>query len=198
VEGTAVRSGDRLQATRAGIAYVPGDRSLATLPNHDIRSNISVANLVDIATAGVPRLRRENARATTLAQRVRLAAPLTMALSSLSGGNQQKAIFARWMATDARVLLLHDPTAGVDVGARAEIHQRVRELAAAGNAVLVVSTDLPELVELTDRVLVLDRGEVVANLSGAAVTEPAMLAAMTSGLERTSQNPGQREMKESA
>jgi ABC-type sugar transport system ATPase subunit len=199
VEGTFVRSGDRLQATRAGIAYVPGDRSLATLPSHDIRSNISVANLADVATAGVPRRGRENARATKLAQRVRLVAPLTMALSSLSGGNQQKAIFARWMATDARVLLLHDPTAGVDVGARAEIHQRVRELAAAGNAVLVVSTDLPELVELTDRVLVLDRGEVVSELTGAEVTEPALLAAMTSGIERTGLHAVQQQgIKESA
>lgn len=183
VEGTAVASGDRVRAARAGIAYVPGDRSLATLPSHDIRTNISVASLMAVSVAGVPIPRREDAIVTALAARVRLTSAIGVALSSLSGGNQQKAIFARWMATDARVLLLHDPTAGVDVSARAEIHQRVRELAATGNAVLIVSTDLPELVELADRVVVLDRGCVVGSLAGDQITEPAILAAMTSGLE---------------
>ncbi|MFB2581457.1 sugar ABC transporter ATP-binding protein [Herbiconiux sp. P15] len=181
VEGTPIRSGDRLQATRAGVAYVPGDRSLATLPSHDIRTNISVSSLTALSVAGVPVRQREVSRVTALAERVRLTSAITVALSSLSGGNQQKAIFARWMATDARVLLLHDPTAGVDVGARAEIHQRVRELAATGIAVLVVSTDVPELCELADRVVVLDRGSVADSLEGDEITEPALLAAMTSG-----------------
>jgi ABC-type sugar transport system ATPase subunit len=171
-----------VKAVGAGVAYVPGDRSLATLPSHDITSNISIANLVEISVAGVPMPAKETARASKLAERVRLGSRLSVALSSLSGGNQQKAIFARWMATDARLLLLHDPTAGVDVGARAEIHQRVRELAAAGNAVLVVSTDVPELVELTDRVIVLDRGAIVDELEGDAITEPGLLSAMASGL----------------
>ncbi len=183
VAGTTVDSGDRLRATRAGIAYVPGDRSLATFSSHDIRTNISVASLPDVSVAGVPIARRENSKVTSLAARVRLTTAIGAALSSLSGGNQQKAIFARWMATDARVLLLHDPTAGVDVGARAEIHQRVRELAATGNAVLVASTDLPELVELADRVIVLNRGTVVDSLVGDQISESALLAAMTSGVE---------------
>jgi ABC-type sugar transport system ATPase subunit len=182
VSGVEVPSGNRVRAVQAGVAYVPGDRSLATLPSHDITSNISIASLVDISVAGVPVPRRETARAATLADRVRLGARLTVALSSLSGGNQQKAIFARWMATDARVLLLHDPTAGVDVGARAEIHQRVRELAAAGNAVLVVSTDVPELVELADRVIVLDRGTITDELVGDSITEHGLLTTMASGL----------------
>ncbi|MGC0368892.1 sugar ABC transporter ATP-binding protein [Microbacterium sp. SLBN-111] len=181
VEGLPLRSGDRLQAARAGVAYVPGDRGLAALPSHDIRSNISVSSLRGLAVAGVPNRARETETVTALAARVRLAAPISAALSTLSGGNQQKAIFARWMAADARVLLLHDPTAGVDVGARAEIHQRVRELAAAGVTVLVVSTDVPEICELADRVIVLDRGLAVAEISGDAISEPALLAAMTSG-----------------
>ncbi len=181
VQGAPLRSGDRLQATRAGVAYVPGDRGLATLPNHDIRSNISVSSLTGLSVAGVPVRRRELQVVTALAERVRLSSRIDVALSTLSGGNQQKAIFARWMAADARVLLLHDPTAGVDVGARAEIHQRVRELAATGIAVVVVSTDVPELCELTDRVVVLDRGSVSGVLDGDEITEPALLAAMTSG-----------------
>lgn len=181
VRGQELKSHDRITAVKAGVAYVPGNRTLAALPNHHIASNISIASLRTDATADVVLSRREHRRAARLAARVNLAGSLHRALSSLSGGNQQKAMFARWIATDATVLLLHDPTAGVDVGARAEIHQRVRDLAAAGNAVVVVTTDLPELVELCDRVCVVDRGVVVETLTGAAITENAVLAAMVRG-----------------
>jgi ABC-type sugar transport system ATPase subunit len=166
---------------RAGVAYVPGDRTLAALPNHTIVSNISIASLGAVATAGIVSPSREMKRSRLMADRVNLSGSLTRALSSLSGGNQQKAMFARWIATEATVLLLHDPTAGVDVGARAEIHQRVRELAAAGNAVVLVTTDLSELVELSDRVLAFDRGYVVEELTGDDISENAVLAAMTKG-----------------
>ncbi|MGN6325769.1 sugar ABC transporter ATP-binding protein [Pseudolysinimonas sp.] len=181
VGGAVLKSGDRLRAVQAGVAYVPGDRTLATLPSHDIASNISISDLRAVATLGVVSPRRERRLAAETAARVDLAGSLGRALSSLSGGNQQKAVFARWIATHARVLLLHDPTAGVDVGARAEIHQRVRELAADGDAVLLVTTDLPELVELCDRILVVDRGEVVDEIDGADASESGVLAAMTRG-----------------
>jgi ribose transport system ATP-binding protein len=181
VHGTELKSHDRISAVKAGIAYVPGDRTLATLPNHDITSNISLASLQEVSTNGVVVTRREQSRAAQMAQRVNLSGSLERRLSSLSGGNQQKAMFARWIATDATVLLLHDPTAGVDVGARAEIHQRIRELAAAGNAVIVVTTDLPELIELCDRVCVLDRGVVTETLVDDAITESGVLAAMARG-----------------
>jgi ABC-type sugar transport system ATPase subunit len=181
VEGQELKSNDRHQAVRAGVAYVPGDRTLAALPNHTIVSNISIASLGAVATAGIVSPSREMKRSRLMADRVNLSGSLTRALSSLSGGNQQKAMFARWIATEATVLLLHDPTAGVDVGARAEIHQRVRELAAAGNAVVLVTTDLSELVELSDRVLAFDRGYVVEELTGDDISENAVLAAMTKG-----------------
>lgn len=181
VGGRALKSNDRLGAVKAGVAYVPGDRTLAALPNHNITSNISIASLGAVSVAGITSPRRETRRAGALAERVNLSGALGRSLSSLSGGNQQKVMFARWIATDARVLLLHDPTAGVDVGARAEIHNRVRELAAEGNAVLVVTTDLPELVDLCDRVLVLDRGRVIRTIVDDEITEGEVLAAMTLG-----------------
>jgi ABC-type sugar transport system ATPase subunit len=100
-------------------------------------------------------------------------------IASLSGGNQQKALVARWIASEARVLLLDDPTAGVDVGTRPELHAQIRALAAAGAAVLLVSTDVDELAELPDRVVVFDRGSLVAELSGESLTPARTLAAMT-------------------
>src|ERR671934_125735 len=97
-------------------------------------------------------------------ERVRLRANPVAPISSLSGGNQQKAIVARWIASGARILLLDDPTAGVDVGTRPEIHREILELCAAGAAVLLVSTDVDELAELADRCVVFDRGAIVAEL----------------------------------
>ncbi|MBU2668167.1 sugar ABC transporter ATP-binding protein [Actinoplanes bogorensis] len=180
VREKALPSGDRVRAVRAGVAYVPGNRALAVLPNHDVRSNVSISNLPAYGKWGVPAPKRETATVRALTAAVRLDGALGRPISALSGGNQQKAVFARWMARDCAALLLHDPTAGVDVRARAEIHQRVRELAATGIGVLVVTTDLPELIELCDRVLVLDRGALVAELPGDGLTEPAVLAAMVS------------------
>ncbi|GGM25794.1 MULTISPECIES: sugar ABC transporter ATP-binding protein [Micromonospora] len=180
VAGGALPSGDRVRAVRAGVAYVPGNRTLAVLPNHDIRTNVSISNLRSFSRWGVPTGGRETTVVRRLMDAVRLTAAPGQTISSLSGGNQQKAVFARWMARDCTVLLLHDPTAGVDVRARAEIHQRVRELAATGLGVVVVTTDVPELVELSDRVLVLDRGALVADLPGAGLTEQAVLTAMVS------------------
>jgi ribose transport system ATP-binding protein len=100
-------------------------------------------------------------------------------ISSLSGGNQQKAVVGRWVAAGARVLLLDDPTAGVDVGTRPELHREILGLRDAGAAVLIVSTDIEELVSLADRVLTFDRGLVTAELSGDELTPARLLAAMT-------------------
>jgi ABC-type sugar transport system ATPase subunit len=100
-------------------------------------------------------------------------------ISSLSGGNQQKVVVARWIAAGARVLLLDDPTAGVDVGTRPELHREIIGLRDAGAAVLIVSTDIEELVRLADRVLTLDRGLVTGELSGDQLKPARLLAAMT-------------------
>ncbi len=99
-------------------------------------------------------------------------------VSSLSGGNQQKIVFARALASDCRVLLVDEPTRGVDVGAKREIHELVRQLAARGTAVLLVSSDLPELLALSHRVLVLRQGKLVDELARGEATPDAVLRAM--------------------
>jgi ABC-type sugar transport system ATPase subunit len=98
---------------------------------------------------------------------------------SLSGGNQQKIVVAKWLATAPKVLLLDEPTKGVDVGAKFEIHEMVRRQAAAGMAVLVVSSDLPEILALADRVLVMKEGSLQGELDGAAATEEAVMQLAT-------------------
>jgi ABC-type sugar transport system ATPase subunit len=99
----------------------------------------------------------------------------------LSGGNQQKVVFAKWLATDPTVMVLDDPTRGVDIGVRAEMHDVVRELAAQGRVVLVASSDLAELTELCDRVVVFQRGRVVAELSGDELTQQELSRSMNAG-----------------
>ncbi|KDV95423.1 ABC transporter family protein [Raoultella ornithinolytica 2-156-04_S1_C2] len=102
----------------------------------------------------------------------------------MSGGNQQKAILARWLGTDARLFILDEPTLGVDIGARSDIYQRTRELADRGRAVLVSSSDAPELLGLCDRILVMWRGELVANLPTRGLTLDALLATINGGQEQ--------------
>lgn len=99
----------------------------------------------------------------------------------LSGGNQQKVVLAKWLDADPAVLALDDPTRGVDVGARGELHGIVRELAGQGKVVLITSSDLAELVELCDRVVVLQHGRIVAALDGDWLTEPELSLAMNAG-----------------
>ena len=99
-------------------------------------------------------------------------------VSSLSGGNQQKVVFARGLAADCRILLVDEPTRGVDVAAKREIHDLVRQLAGQGTAVLLVSSDLPELLALSHRVVVLRQGRIVAELARDAATPDAVLRAM--------------------
>jgi monosaccharide-transporting ATPase len=175
VRGRPLSSGDPVGSVEADVAFLPGDRSLGTFPNHSVRHNVTVSALSGLF------VRREQERSTvaTLLDRVALRADGDAPISSLSGGNQQKALVARWIASGARVLLLDDPTAGVDVATRPEIHRQILRLRDAGAAVLLVSTDLEELVELADRVVTFDRGAVTGQLAGDDLSPARLLAAIT-------------------
>jgi ribose transport system ATP-binding protein len=175
IDGRSLALRRPARAVRAGVAFVAGDRSLSTFPSHSIRHNVGLPS-----TKGVfLRPRQERAALGELLARVGLRADMEAPISSLSGGNQQKAVVGRWVAAGARVLLLDDPTAGVDVGTRPELHREILGLRDAGAAVLIVSTDIEELVSLADRVLTFDRGLVTAELSGDELTPARLLAAMT-------------------
>jgi ribose transport system ATP-binding protein len=152
----------------AGIGFVPENRlAEAAFVDLSIAENISVAALSSVTVAGYVVPARERGNAKELIQRFAIKASSDKApLSSLSGGNQQKVVLARWLQRGPRVLLLDEPTQGVDVGARAEIHELVRRAAADGAAVLVVSSEFKEIVDLCQRAVLVSHGRIVGPFEG--------------------------------
>ncbi|HVQ92957.1 MAG TPA: ATP-binding cassette domain-containing protein [Mycobacteriales bacterium] len=179
------------RAARAhGIALVlPNWHPASAVREFDVRENVSLASLRRFASGGVVRRGRERQAALDWLADVDIRPRDPAKLYGLlSGGNQQKVIVARWLATRPRVMVLDDPTSGVDVGARAQIYQLLRAQAAAGVGILLCSSDSEDLVAVCDRVLCLVAGRVAAEISGSDVAEQAVLAAISAraggGLER--------------
>jgi ABC-type sugar transport system ATPase subunit len=176
VAGRRVRASVR-DAVAAGIALVPEERKtdglVLPLP---VRANTTLASLRSVTSGGWLSARREREAfdAEQRRLRIRTAGP-DQGTWQLSGGNQQKIVLAKWLRTRPRVLLLDEPTRGIDVGTKAEIYRIVRELAAAGMAVVVVSSDLPEVTGLAHRVIVCRQGQVVGELSGEDIAEEKVM-----------------------
>jgi ABC-type sugar transport system ATPase subunit len=148
-----------------GLVYLASDRKKTVLYDLDIVENITLSSLEKLASHGLLSLDREAAVAAEMTGRLRVASPsLRAPARALSGGNQQKVALLRCLAARPRALLLDEPTRGVDVGAKAEIHRALRSIAAAGTGIALVASELPELLELCDRAVVLARGRVVATL----------------------------------
>jgi ABC-type sugar transport system ATPase subunit len=177
LEQCAVHFGSPGDAIRAGIAMVPEDRkALALFSEKPLRWNVSMAKLPALRRFGFIGRSRERALATAQVERLRVRAPgLEAPVRVLSGGNQQKTVLGRWLATRPKLLILDEPTHGVDVGAKAEIAALVRSLAADGVAILLISSELPEVLELSDRVLVMRAGRLVATLDRAEASERAVM-----------------------
>ncbi|MBX5441417.1 MAG: ATP-binding cassette domain-containing protein [Solirubrobacteraceae bacterium] len=189
VNGRDVRIAGPVDARRAGIAFVPADRQREGLfGSLSVRENAAATSLDAYARGGLVRPSAERAAVAAQSAALAVKAPSPEAgVMTLSGGNQQKVVFARALLSDPDVLLCDEPTQGVDVGARVEIYALIRELADAGKAVVVCSSDALELEGLCDRVVILSRGSVVAELTGDEITEAAITgAAVTaSGARRT-------------
>ena len=171
-------------AVRSGVALVPGDRArVGLMLDKPVWDNVSVVSSGTLGRYGpLPGRRRLVAAAEDLVRRLRIRADSAHDLvGRLSGGNQQKVVFAKWLAAEPDVVLLDDPTRGVDVGAKADMHEIIRELAATGRVVLISSTDPDELVELCDRVAVFHRGRLCAELAGRELTQAALLHAEATG-----------------
>jgi ABC-type sugar transport system ATPase subunit len=179
--GREVRFGHPEDARRAGVALVPEDRKRLGLFSHmSVAENITLCMLHEAANAGVLRRGRERRMAEGVVSRLGVktagvAAPIT----SLSGGNQQKTIIGRWLLTRPTVLLLDDPTRGVDVGAKAELYRLMVQLCRDGLGIIVTSSELPELLTLSDRILVLCEGRLTAEFSRAEATEQRIMEAAT-------------------
>jgi len=172
---------------RAGLGLVPEDRQFSGLIfAQTLRENVS---LPEVAVGSLGRLRvargREREAAQTAVKTMRIvAAGIEADLQSLSGGNQQKVVIGKWLGPKPRLLILDDPTRGIDVGAKAEIHQFIRRVAGEGRGVLVVSSELPELLALCDRILVMREGRLTGELPGEGATEEAVMRLAVVGAER--------------
>jgi ribose transport system ATP-binding protein len=180
VDGTPLRAGHVGDAIEAGVGFVPANRARqGAMLTMNVRENLTLARLrsVQRRLGWIPR-RAERAEAQRWARAVDLRpADPERPLAQLSGGNQQKVVLARWLRTSPRVLVLDEPTGGVDVGAKTAIYELVRRAARQGAAIVVSSSDSKELAELCDRVLALDRGRLLGELCGAELTEEAVLHA---------------------
>jgi ribose transport system ATP-binding protein len=178
VDGAPIAAGDPAAAIRAGMAFVPADRRGAgAVMSMNARENLTLPHLRPLRRAlGGLQLRAERADAHHWGRRVGLRpAEPERALELFSGGNQQKLVLAKWLRTEPKVLLLDEPTQGVDVGAKVAVHELVGAAAAAGAAVLVSSSEIKELIRLCDRVLVLRDGDVAADISRADLTEARLV-----------------------
>lgn len=166
-----------LAAIRAGIGFIPEDRRHAGLVlKHTIRENMSLPSLPFLSRGGWLDLGREKTSMNELSKKLHMQmAGLEQPAGQLSGGNQQKIVVAKWLANRSKILLFAEPTRGVDVGARAEIYKLIHEQVAAGASVILFSSDLQEVIGMCDRVLVMRRGKVVAEV-GRGASEQRLLA----------------------
>ena len=188
IEGKQVSINHPGQAMELGIAYVPEDRGTQGLIRQmTVRENVSLAVLKMLANAPVVDRQAERDLAQRSIKQLNIRAYSTeQIVNKLSGGNQQKVVVSKWLASNPRVLIMDEPTRGIDVGAKAEIHRLMSELAQQGMAVLMISSELPEVLGMSDRILVMRMGRLVAEFSRAEATQENVGAAMMSDMQ-----PGQ-------
>jgi ABC-type sugar transport system ATPase subunit len=179
VDGRPVRMRRPGDAARLGIALVPESRKeQGLLMMRSVRENATLATLPRHATAGVIRRGEERRRAEELSERMGVKARSVKAeVGGLSGGNQQKVLFAKWLAIEPRVLIADEPTRGIDVGAKQQIHGLIADLAEAGMGVLLISSEIEEVLGLAHRVLVMRRGRIVEELVGDAASQERVMQA---------------------
>lgn len=177
LDGRPVRFNHPAQAKQAGVAMVTEDRKrLGLFAQMNVRENITICTLPESRAAGLVSSRREREKAGESVRQLGIkTAGTESAVTSLSGGNQQKCIIARWLRTNPRVLLLDDPTRGIDVGAKAELYKVIDGLCRQGLGLIVTSSELPELITLCDRILVLCEGRLTGELTRGEFTEQRIM-----------------------
>lgn len=181
-DGARVEIRSPRDAIRAGFSYLSENRRESVIHHLSIAKNITLGKLAKVFPRGVLRPRLERTAARSFVRTLGIAATsVHQPVGSLSGGNQQKVVLARLMFSDADVFLLDEPTLGVDVGAKVEVYELIANLVAAGKTVLLISSELPEVLALSDRVYVMNRGRIAGELSRAEATQERVMRAATGG-----------------
>jgi len=180
VRGEPVQITSPQAALDAGLGFLPEDRKRQGLVlSMNCRENSTLAALREVTTAGFINVAQERSVAAQFVERLRVKTPsIDAAVSGLSGGNQQKIALAKWLARECQILIVDEPTRGVDVGAKAEIHQLLDELACNGVALLVISSELPEIMNLSRRIIVLREGVQMGELQRDQFSQPALMRLM--------------------
>ncbi len=168
VEGKRARIRSPKDALRSGIAYLSEDRKQEGLVlKAPVKWNISMANMSRILSAGMVNEKKDEAIADEMIDKILIKTPSREQYAmNLSGGNQQKIVVAKWLNTDAKIFIFDEPTRGIDVGAKYEIYVLINELVQEGKSVILISSELPEVLEMCDRVLVINKGKLAAELTG--------------------------------
>ena len=177
LEGKRINPKSPAEAQALGIAFVPESRLTEGLVlQQDAESNITLSILKNFVKGGLLDFKARNKRAVELIEQLNVKPPYpAMQISKFSGGNQQKVVVAKWLATNPKVLIVDEPTNGIDIGAKTEIHALLRRLADEGMAVIMVSSELPEILSISDRVLVMRRGRINGEFDGATATQEAIM-----------------------
>jgi rhamnose transport system ATP-binding protein len=180
VDGTILRNHTPQDAMAAGIGLVPEDRQQQGLVMEmTVMRNVTLTVLSQVQRLGWVSREKEKAISAQWTQRMRLKGHIEEPVNILSGGNQQKVVLAKWLATRPKLLIVDEPTRGVDVGAKAEVHRTLSQLAKEGMAIVMISSDLPEVIGMADRVLVMHEGKLTAELPRSEATEEAIMFAAT-------------------
>jgi len=183
LDGKPVKIKNPQQAIKLGLGYVTEDRkSEGLIVEFSVKENLSLTNFQKVSSNGILNTRNEKELYESMVERlgVRVSGP-EQAAKSLSGGNQQKVVIAKWLGIEPEVLILDEPTRGVDVGAKKEIYNIINELAERGVAILMISSELPEIIGMADRVLVMHEGNLMAELSKDEMTQEKIMHYATGG-----------------
>jgi putative multiple sugar transport system ATP-binding protein len=177
IEGAAVDISTIPKAISHGVAYVPEDRKeLGLVMIQNVKENTTIAKLKKISNMAVINEHDENKVAEDFCKRLNTKTPTILQMTgNLSGGNQQKVVLSKWLFTDPRVLILDEPTRGIDVGAKHEIYTIINSLAAQGMACILISSEMPEIIGMSDRIYVMSEGRITAELSGKTATQEEIM-----------------------
>jgi ABC-type sugar transport system ATPase subunit len=181
VDGKPIRIRSPREAIQLGIGLVPEDRKLQALVlTLAIRENLALSLLDRLSSFGIVRLGAERALARRMVNALQVRTPsIEQKVLNLSGGNQQKVVIAKWLALHPKILIMDEPTRGIDIGAKAEVHGLMHQLAADGVSILMISSELPEIVHMSDRVLVMRQGRIAGELQRAEATQEAIMTLAT-------------------
>ncbi len=177
VDGAPVSFRHPADAIRAGVVYVAADRAEALLMQRSVRENVALPSVARIRNWGLIDLGREGRTVNDAVTRLQIDARAGAEVRRLSGGNQQKVTIARWVAGGVRTLLCFDPTRGIDIGTKSQIYQLLRDLADAGAAILLYTSELKEVQLVCDRAIIIFGGKVVDEIGAADADEPTLLRA---------------------